>query len=274
MVVLSLASSSTDTCSSGGGIHGRTGVSPVTNLTLQRHGPDLCSRLGTPTIPAMFAHTVGGGALPAPPWLLSYIGVALMLGTAAALRATWPSTRGLVDLDPRHRSTAPTVGVGERRRASSSWSPSSAPPSSGPDSARRQHRAGGGARDLVGRAADPLPAARRRHALAQPLPRPGAGRPRARTAAPTDGSAPAWTAAALLAAVQLVLPRLPPARARRGRWPCSSSSTSWSSRPARCRWGRAWVARPARASAGSRRRGRAASGCAARAGPRRPARRP
>lgn len=47
----------------------------------------------------MFAHAVGGGALPAPPWLLSYIGVALMLGTAAALRATWPSTRELVDLE-------------------------------------------------------------------------------------------------------------------------------------------------------------------------------
>ena len=41
----------------------------------------------------MFAHNVGGGALPAPPWLLSYIGAAFVLGTAAVLRATWPSAR-------------------------------------------------------------------------------------------------------------------------------------------------------------------------------------
>ena len=41
----------------------------------------------------MFAHNVGGGALPAPPWLLAYIGVALVVGTAAALRATWPTAR-------------------------------------------------------------------------------------------------------------------------------------------------------------------------------------
>ena len=41
----------------------------------------------------MFAHNVGGGALPAPPWLLSYIGVAIVVVTAAALRATLPSVR-------------------------------------------------------------------------------------------------------------------------------------------------------------------------------------
>ena len=41
----------------------------------------------------MFAHAVGAGALPAPAWLLAYIGVALMLGTAAALRTTWPAPR-------------------------------------------------------------------------------------------------------------------------------------------------------------------------------------
>lgn len=41
----------------------------------------------------MFAHNAGGGALPAPPWLLSYIGVAFVLGTAAALRATSPAPR-------------------------------------------------------------------------------------------------------------------------------------------------------------------------------------
>jgi hypothetical protein len=42
----------------------------------------------------MLAHVVDGGALPAPPWLLGYLGVALVLGTAAALRATWPRARG------------------------------------------------------------------------------------------------------------------------------------------------------------------------------------
>ena len=41
----------------------------------------------------MFAHAVGGDALPAPAWLLAYIGVALVLGTAVALRATWPRAR-------------------------------------------------------------------------------------------------------------------------------------------------------------------------------------
>ncbi|HEV8115927.1 MAG TPA: hypothetical protein VGP53_06790 [Acidimicrobiales bacterium] len=41
----------------------------------------------------MFAHNVGGGALPAPPWLLSYIGAAFVFGTAAALRASWPTAR-------------------------------------------------------------------------------------------------------------------------------------------------------------------------------------
>lgn len=35
----------------------------------------------------MFAHNVGGGALPAPPWLLSYIGAAFVFGTAAVLRS-------------------------------------------------------------------------------------------------------------------------------------------------------------------------------------------
>jgi len=41
----------------------------------------------------MFAHTGGTGVLPVPGWLLAYIGAAVMLGTAAALRATWPSPR-------------------------------------------------------------------------------------------------------------------------------------------------------------------------------------
>src|SRR5688572_20298654 len=59
----------------------------------------------------MFAHAVGGGALPAPPWLLSYIGIALMLGTAATLRATWPSSRHLVALEPVPPAE-PRIGVG------------------------------------------------------------------------------------------------------------------------------------------------------------------
>jgi hypothetical protein len=57
----------------------------------------------------MFAHNVGGGALPAPPWLLSYIGIGAMLGTAAVLRATWPTTRRLVEVG---RATPATARVG------------------------------------------------------------------------------------------------------------------------------------------------------------------
>lgn len=41
----------------------------------------------------MLAHSVGGGALPAPPWLLSYIGAAFVFGTAAVLRVSWPTAR-------------------------------------------------------------------------------------------------------------------------------------------------------------------------------------
>lgn len=39
------------------------------------------------------AHAVGGGELPAPPWLLAYLGAALVLATAVTLRATWPRHR-------------------------------------------------------------------------------------------------------------------------------------------------------------------------------------
>lgn len=44
------------------------------------------------------AHSVGGGALPAPPWLLSYIGAFVVIVTAVALRASWgaPRLSGLV----------------------------------------------------------------------------------------------------------------------------------------------------------------------------------
>lgn len=59
----------------------------------------------------MFAHSVGGGALPAPPWLLSYIGAALVLGTAASLRATWPRGRGLAT-PATQAPAAPRAGVG------------------------------------------------------------------------------------------------------------------------------------------------------------------
>ena len=63
----------------------------------------------------MFAHVVGGDALPAPPWLLSYIGIALVLGTAASLRVTWP--RRAVGADRAratggHRRSAPGHVVG------------------------------------------------------------------------------------------------------------------------------------------------------------------
>ena len=49
----------------------------------------------------MLAHAVEPGALPAPAWLLTYIGAALMLGTAVALRATW--------LAPRHAAVEPVA---------------------------------------------------------------------------------------------------------------------------------------------------------------------
>ncbi len=59
----------------------------------------------------MFAHLGGGGALPAPPWLLSYIGAACMLGTAVVLRATWPRARLRSD-PPADETAVPAVGPG------------------------------------------------------------------------------------------------------------------------------------------------------------------
>jgi hypothetical protein len=41
----------------------------------------------------LLAHAVGADALPAPPWLLAYLGIALVVGTAAALRVTWTEAR-------------------------------------------------------------------------------------------------------------------------------------------------------------------------------------
>ena len=58
----------------------------------------------------MLAHAAEGGALPAPTWLLSYIGIALVVGTAAALRATWPRARR-APVDPQ-LLPAPPVGAG------------------------------------------------------------------------------------------------------------------------------------------------------------------
>ena len=51
-------------------------VAPATTPLLQRPGVDLCSR-GGPHVrcrPMLLAHNVGGGSLPAPAWLLGYIG--------------------------------------------------------------------------------------------------------------------------------------------------------------------------------------------------------
>ncbi len=39
------------------------------------------------------AHTVDGGSLPAPPWLLGYVGAFAVLVTAVALRSSWPTPR-------------------------------------------------------------------------------------------------------------------------------------------------------------------------------------
>jgi hypothetical protein len=47
----------------------------------------------------LLAHNVGGGALPAPPWLLSYLGAFAILAAVAALRATWTTPR-LARFDP------------------------------------------------------------------------------------------------------------------------------------------------------------------------------
>jgi hypothetical protein len=46
----------------------------------------------------MLAHAVGGDPV-APSWLLAYLGIALVLGTAVALRATWTTARS-VPLEP------------------------------------------------------------------------------------------------------------------------------------------------------------------------------
>ena len=47
------------------------------------------------------AHSVGNGSMPAPPWLLAYLGAFAVLATAVALRATWPRPRLAAPADGR-----------------------------------------------------------------------------------------------------------------------------------------------------------------------------
>lgn len=83
----------------------------MTNLTGCNTLAPICVP-GSPPLRStpMFAHNVGGGALPAPPWLLSYIGAAFVFGTAAVLRATWPTAR--LGRTEAGDDEAPDVGVG------------------------------------------------------------------------------------------------------------------------------------------------------------------
>jgi hypothetical protein len=65
------------------------------------------------------AHSVGGGELPAPPWLLSYVGAFAVAATAVALRATWPAPRfsGLTRddaLEPEDGAAVPAAPSVER----------------------------------------------------------------------------------------------------------------------------------------------------------------
>lgn len=61
------------------------------------------------------AHGVEGGALPAPPWLLSYIGVAIVAMTAVGLRASWATARlarseGAPEVPDADAGTGPLAG--------------------------------------------------------------------------------------------------------------------------------------------------------------------
>ena len=58
----------------------------------------------------MLAHAVGGDPLPLPAWLVAYLGVAVVLATAAALRVTWPRPRRAAA--PAAAPAAPTPGPG------------------------------------------------------------------------------------------------------------------------------------------------------------------
>jgi hypothetical protein len=68
----------------------------------------------------LLAHNVGGGALPAPPWLLGYIGAFGVLAAAAALRSTWTAPRltgflapvGTLDSTPAVQEPPPALHLG------------------------------------------------------------------------------------------------------------------------------------------------------------------
>lgn len=59
------------------------------------------------------AHAVGGGELPAPPWLLSYLGAIALAATAVALRATWsrPRLHGFVGPAAAEAPPGPNVAA-------------------------------------------------------------------------------------------------------------------------------------------------------------------
>ena len=157
----------------------------------------------------MLAHVVGGDALPAPPWLLSYIGVALVLGTAAALRATWPRARWAADRAraadghhgrPRPRDRAARVRRRDRGRDHRARLE------------RRQPGALVGGGGVVGRPPDRVPAARRRRAPPEPV-RAGRGAARPRPAAATrDAPRPVVDRGGLPRRVVVVPARVPRAR--------------------------------------------------------------
>ena len=163
----------------------------------------------------MFAHAVGAGALPAPAWLLTYIG------------------RGA---DARHRRRAADHVAGTAPRGGRAGTTDSHRGAGGPRHRSRRLRRGGGGGDrrtrherrergavarrgrVVGRPADRVPALRGRRSPPEPVragggpSRPGSRRrPGARAAALDAGRVPRR--------VVLVPPRLPPAglpsRARR-----------------------------------------------------------
>lgn len=75
------------------------------------------------------AHSVGNGSMPAPPWLLAYLGAFAVLATAVALRATWPRPR------------LATGAAGSTR-----------PPTAGADAAATSATAGGAEGAWVGQA--------------------------------------------------------------------------------------------------------------------------
>ena len=210
---------------------------------VQRRGPTCVPEPARPYDPRPCSPTPsGGGALPAPPWLLGYIGVALVLGTAAALRATWPRRPAARATWSPSRPTAIACGAGHvvglvaARRRWSAWR-SSARTRAPPTSPRGSCWSCGGwaSRSCACCSATSCAGSTRSaagRARSDRRPRP----PTPTTAAPT------WTPAAFLAAVLVVPARLPPARLapRPGRVPRRLRRSPRS--PAGFRWGRAWLA--------------------------------